>query len=112
MVLTECLKIYRKSVLHLLKYTANLLSYLICLRHLFRYRAVTNMILFLKKDLFSITRAHGVLRYHLIYTINMPFLFLIQRLTKQLAAYFLSPYFKITVQKWRLFCQTTNRTPL
>ena len=32
--------------------------------------------------------------------------------TKQLADYFLSKYFKITGQKWRLFCQTTNRTPV
>ena len=29
---------------------------------------------------------------------------------KQLAAYFLYQYLKITVQNWRLFCQTTNRT--
>ena len=29
-----------------------------------------------------------------------------------LLAYFLSQYFKITVQKWRLFCQTTIRTPI
>ena len=42
------------------------LSYLICLRHLNRPRAVTNRIFSLRKDIFSFMRAQLVLSYHLL----------------------------------------------
>ena len=44
----------------------NNLCYLNCLRHLLRWRAVTNRIFFLRKDLFSFMHAQHVLSYHLI----------------------------------------------
>ena len=42
------------------------LSNLICLRHLIRSSAVTNMKGFLRNDLFSFMRARQALSYHLI----------------------------------------------
>ena len=43
------------------------LGYLICLRHLIRWRAVTNLFFFLRKYPFSFMRVQRVLIYHLIY---------------------------------------------
>ena len=42
------------------------LGYVICLRHLFRSSAVTNLSLYFRSVLFSFTRAHRVLSYHLV----------------------------------------------
>ena len=41
-------------------------SNLLCLRHLIRLRAATNMLSFHRKDLFSLMRAQQVLSHHLI----------------------------------------------
>ena len=45
------------------------ICYLICLRHLFYSRAVTNRIFFPRKNLFSLMRAQHVLNYHIYISI-------------------------------------------
>ena len=44
--------------------------YLICLRHLFRSRLVTNLKLFSRKELFFLLRAQYVLSYHIRYSLS------------------------------------------
>ena len=45
-----------------------IICHLICLRHLMRSRAVTNLILFIRKDQFFFMRARHALSYQLIQT--------------------------------------------
>ena len=55
----------------LLRYRCARICYLSCFKHLFRSRAVTNLIFFFKNGIFSFMPAQHVLSYHLIYICTM-----------------------------------------